>query len=134
MSVPLRFRTRDWNAKAEKVCESSLAASDEKQTDRRDRALVTGGLIAAVVLAGYVAWRWLEAIGGVGALSDRFGFLAPLVSSAIGDALPERAHRRCERQRVRALARDDLQLDRLVVRRGSRIHARTTRSPGNRVD
>lgn len=58
----------------------SLGASDEKQTDRRGRALVTGGLIAAVVLAGYVAWRWLDAVGGVGALFDRFGSLAPLVS------------------------------------------------------
>ena len=56
MSEPLSLRTRDWNAG------------------------VTGGLIAAVVLAGYVAWRWLETIGGVGALFDRFGSMAPLVS------------------------------------------------------
>jgi hypothetical protein len=80
MAVPVRFKLETGIAKAGKVCELTLGASDEKRTDRRGRALVTGGLIAAVVLAGYVVWRWLEAIGGVEALFDRFGSLAPLVS------------------------------------------------------
>jgi uncharacterized membrane protein YdjX (TVP38/TMEM64 family) len=80
VSVPLRSQTRDWNANTEKVRELSLGAGDEKPPERRRSALVTGGLIALVVLAGYIAWRWLEVTGGVGALFDRFGPFAPLVS------------------------------------------------------
>ena len=83
LSVPLRSQSRDWNANAGKGCELSPGAGDENPTDRRGSAFAAGGLIAAVVLAGYVAWRWLEAIGGVDALFDRFGSLAPLVSIPI---------------------------------------------------
>ena len=50
------------------------------QTARRGTALATAGLIAFVVLAGYVSWRWLEANGGAVALVDRFGPMAPFVS------------------------------------------------------
>jgi uncharacterized membrane protein YdjX (TVP38/TMEM64 family) len=78
--VSFRSQIRDRDANARKVCELSLGDCDEKQNERRRRALVAGGLIALVVLAGYVAWRWLEMTGGVGALFDQFGPFAPLVS------------------------------------------------------
>jgi uncharacterized membrane protein YdjX (TVP38/TMEM64 family) len=79
MSMPARGQARERNAGAEGPYEVGLGMSDEKQTERGGSALLTGGLIAALILAGYVAWRWLEATG-VGALFDRFGPLAPLVS------------------------------------------------------
>ena len=45
--------------------------------------MLIAGTIAAVLLAGYVSWRWLEASGGAVALLERFGPLAPLVSIPI---------------------------------------------------
>lgn len=78
--MPVRGRGREWNANAGRQYEVGLRVSDEKQTERGSGTLVTGGLIAAVILAGYIAWRWLEASGGVGSLFDRFGPFAPLVS------------------------------------------------------
>ena len=42
--------------------------------------LATAGSIGAVLLAGFVAWRWLDSTGGAEALFAQFGSWAPLVS------------------------------------------------------
>jgi uncharacterized membrane protein YdjX (TVP38/TMEM64 family) len=42
--------------------------------------LITAGVISAVMLAGFVAWRWIESASGAEAQLARFGSWAPLVS------------------------------------------------------
>ena len=54
-----------------------------RPTRRRASALASAAAIAAVLLAAYATWRWLEATGGAVALLDGFGPLAPLVSIPI---------------------------------------------------
>jgi uncharacterized membrane protein YdjX (TVP38/TMEM64 family) len=50
------------------------------RVERRGGALAAAGSIGAVLLAGCLAWRWLESAGGAEVLLARFGSLAPLVS------------------------------------------------------
>jgi len=50
---------------------------------RRGGALAAAGSICAVLLAGFLAWRWLESAGGAQILLERFGSWAPLVSIPI---------------------------------------------------
>ena len=59
---------------------SEAVLNEERPTGGRGGVLVSAATIAAVVLAAYATWRWLEGIGGAVALFERFGPLAPLVS------------------------------------------------------
>ncbi len=79
MLVPFRFR--EGSAAAAIASEGIL--NHERPTRRRGRALASAATIAAVLLAAYATWRWLEASGGAVALLERFGPLAPLVSIPI---------------------------------------------------
>jgi uncharacterized membrane protein YdjX (TVP38/TMEM64 family) len=45
--------------------------------------LASIGSICAVLLAGFLAWRWVESAGGAEALLEQFGSWAPLVSIPI---------------------------------------------------
>ncbi len=134
MLPPVWFRA----GSAAAAIASEVVLDDARPTRRRGRAFASAATIAAVLLAAYATWRWLEATGGAVALLERFGLMAPLVSipvhvSALGDALPERTDRRRQRQRVRALGRGSVQLDRVVVWGSARVRARATGSPSRRM-
>ena len=76
MSLPPGFR----EGSAAAAIASEVVLGDARPTRRRGRALASAATIAAVLLAGYATWRWLEATGGAVALLERFGLMAPLVS------------------------------------------------------
>jgi len=50
---------------------------------RRNGAFATAGSICGVLLAGFLAWRWVESAGGAEVLLERFGSWAPFVSIPI---------------------------------------------------
>lgn len=58
----------------------AVAVGCNREDDLPRGRLITAAVIGAVLLAGFVAWRWIESAGGAEAQLARFGSWAPLVS------------------------------------------------------